>query len=134
MDERTLRSTAESRSFNVECCAPGTKDILPSHSSDLPMHVRSLFWSNTLKRVVSRFERSYYSGRLLWGCRPSRDRSPKRISQRPNSQLRSRKEYCSVRGPSDYVHLKRFPVQTVTPTRTYKNTALESCATGGGQE
>ena len=65
MNERTLRSTAEGRSFNVECCAPGTKDVLLSHGFDLPMHVRSLFPSNTLKRIVGRFERSYYSGRLL---------------------------------------------------------------------
>ena len=29
MDERVLCSTAEGRSFNIECCAPGTEDILP---------------------------------------------------------------------------------------------------------
>ena len=29
MDERVLCSTAEGRSFNIECCTPGTEDILP---------------------------------------------------------------------------------------------------------
>ena len=32
----------------------------------------------------------------------------------------SGKEWCSVRGPSFYVHLKRFQAQSVTSIRTRK--------------
>ena len=50
----------------------------------------------------------------LWNCRADGDVVSKGISQKPNSQVHSRHQYCIVIGPRFYVHLKRFPAQTVS--------------------